>query len=91
MRCTNCGEPIRRDATLAGEAGGWVHETPGACVNPDPGTSQAPPTPTPMLEAALIMREMFTSYLEAGFSEYQACIICGVWMSSMSRGRPEGD
>lgn len=44
---------------------------------------------TELQEAALAMREMFVTLVDAGFSEYQACIILGTSVAQGGRGSTE--
>lgn len=54
-----------------------------------PNPSETPagfPAPTPLLEAALTMREWFISFLEAGFTEDQALTLCARMAIGLGNG-----
>lgn len=43
----------------------------------------AAPALTPMMEAALNLREMYQAFVAAGFSDAQACMILGAYMAGL--------
>ncbi len=40
--------------------------------------------------AAVAIRELFESYMRAGFTEWQACIIVGVQLATFGKGNIDG-
>jgi hypothetical protein len=51
-----------------------------------------PPTGlTPFGEAVAQVHEMFLSFLAAGFTEYQACMILGSFLASTGQGYRTSD
>lgn len=40
------------------------------------------PEPTQLAQLASQVHEMFLAYVEAGFSQYQACVLLGAWLAA---------
>jgi hypothetical protein len=46
-----------------------------------------PEVRTPLVEGAVELHEMFSSWVEAGFTEWQACQVLGVFLAENGRQR----
>lgn len=54
---------------------------------PQDGAPAAPDPVSALREAALAMHTLFTEYVAAGFTEYQACVILGVMVAQQGKGQ----
>lgn len=47
---------------------------------------EVPMDDTPLATMWVQMHEMFRQAREAGFTEYQACVILGTWLAGLGKG-----
>lgn len=52
-------------------------------------TPEMPEVPTQMMTGALALRELYVSFVAAGFSDYQACVMLGTAVAQMMGGKAE--